>query len=122
MWYDMPLCCLLGAIFMKLIFAVVNNDDNYAVSKGLLKNGFRATKLASPGGFLSAGNTTFLVCCDDEDVDRVVEICKEHSRRRNQFVPAQFAAERGAGETYPVEVAIGGATIFVTDIERFEQV
>ena len=107
---------------MKLIFAVVNNDDNYAVSKALLKNGFRATKLASTGGFLSAGNTTFLICCEKEEVDRVVDICKEHSRRRSRFVPTGALPERGAGEDYPVEVNVGGATIFVTDIERFEQV
>ncbi|MCR5122013.1 MAG: cyclic-di-AMP receptor [Ruminococcus sp.] len=107
---------------MKLIFAVINNDDNYTVSKELLKHGFRATKLASTGGFLSAGNTTFLICCCDEDVDRVVDICKENSRRRRRYVPNGIMPERGAGENYPVEVNVGGATIFVTDIERFEQV
>lgn len=107
---------------MKLIFAVINNDDNYAVSKELLKQGFRATKLASTGGFLSAGNTTYLICCCEEDVDRVVDICRDNSRRRSQYVPVQPAIERGSGETYPAEVAIGGATIFVTDVERFEQV
>ena len=107
---------------MKLVYAIVNNDDNYAVSKGLLKNGFRATKLASTGGFLSAGNTTFLICCNEDEVDHVVEICKDYSRRRKQFVPSSAIFDRGVGETYPVEVAIGGATIFVTDIERFEQV
>ena len=47
---------------MKLIFAVVNGDDSAAVSKALAKNGFRATKLASSGSFLSSGNTTFLIC------------------------------------------------------------
>ena len=46
---------------MKLIFAVVNGDDSQAVSKALTKNGFFATKLASTGGFLSAGNTTFMI-------------------------------------------------------------
>ena len=107
---------------MKLIFAVINNDDNYAVSKELLRHGFRATKLASTGGFLSAGNTTYLICCGAEDVDRVIDICRENSRRRSQFIPSQTFVERGSGETYPSEVAIGGATIFVTDVERFEQV
>ncbi len=51
---------------MKLIFAVVNGDDSQAVSKALTKNGFFATKLASTGGFLSAGNTTFMICTDNE--------------------------------------------------------
>jgi uncharacterized protein YaaQ len=107
---------------MKLVYAIVNNDDNYAVSKALQKKGIRATKLASTGGFLSAGNTTFMVCCRDEEVDTVIETCKEHSRRRKQYVPSSAIFEPNGGETYPVEVTIGGATIFVTDIERFEQV
>ena len=29
---------------MKLVYAIVNNDDTYAVSKGLLKNGIRGNK------------------------------------------------------------------------------
>ncbi|MBP3273205.1 MAG: cyclic-di-AMP receptor [Ruminococcus sp.] len=107
---------------MKLVYAIVNNDDSYAVSKGLLKKGIRATKLASTGGFLSAGNTTFIICCRDEDVDVVVDTCKEHSRKRRQYVPSSMMLEPEGVTSYPTEVAVGGATIFVTDIERFEQV
>ena len=107
---------------MKLVYAIVNNDDNYAVSKALLKKGIRATKLASTGGFLSAGNTTFMICCREEDVDTVIDTCKEHSRRRKQFVPSSTIIEPDGGGSYPVEVTIGGATIFVSDIEPFEQV
>lgn len=53
---------------MKLVYAIVNSDDTYAVNKGLLKAGIRATKLSSTGGFLMSGNTTFLICCPDEQV------------------------------------------------------
>ena len=54
---------------MKLVYAIVNSDDTYAVNKGLLKAGIRATKLSSTGGFLMSGNTTFLICCPDEQVE-----------------------------------------------------
>lgn len=107
---------------MKLVYAVVNNDDNYAVNKGLLKNGIRATKLSSTGGFLMSGNTTFMICCKDEEVDTVINVLKEHSRKRKQFVPSSSVLGPENGQSYPVEVSVGGATIFVTDIERFEQV
>ncbi len=107
---------------MKLVYAIVNDDDTYAVSKGLQKQGIRATKLASTGGFLSRGNTTFMICCTDEQVDAVVEVCKSHSRKRRQVVSASTIAEGTVNLGQPVEVTIGGATIFVTDIERFEQV
>ena len=52
---------------MKLIFAIVGGDDSQAVSRALMKAGFFATKLASTGSFLSAGNTTFLVCVENHE-------------------------------------------------------
>ncbi|MGN1113991.1 MAG: cyclic-di-AMP receptor [Oscillospiraceae bacterium] len=107
---------------MKLVYAIVNDDDTYSVSKNLTKNGFRVTKLSSSGGFLSAGNTTFMICCKDEEVDKVISICSEFSKKRKQFVSSSTLMEMGFGESYPVEVTVGGATIFVTNIERFEQV
>ena len=104
---------------MKLIFAVVNGDDSQAVSKALTKNGFFATKLASTGGFLSAGNTTFMICTDNE---KVIEIISQKSHKRKQFVPSASSYGVGAYTAFPVEVSVGGATIFVTDVERFEKV
>ncbi|MBR1764545.1 MAG: cyclic-di-AMP receptor [Ruminococcus sp.] len=106
---------------MKLVYAIVNDEDTYAVSKGLQKNGIRATKLASTGSFLSRGNTTFMICCEDSQVDAVIEACKKYSKKRKQFVSSSAVTE-GAVAADPVEITIGGATIFVTDIERFEQV
>ena len=70
---------------MKLVYAIVNNDDTYAVSKGLLKNGIRATKLSSTGGFLMSGNTTFMICCEDEKVDAVIEVCKSIPEKENSL-------------------------------------
>ena len=78
---------------MKLIFAIVSNDDSSRVSKELTKNRFSVTRLATTGGFLMAGNTTFLIGTDGV----------------------------GMYTSFPVEVQVGGATIFVTNIERFEK-
>ncbi len=113
-----------GLINMKLIFAVVNGDDSQAVSKSLAKHGFFATKLASTGGFLSAGNTTFLICTEDEKVDDVIGVISRKSHKRKQFVPSgtSYGNGMGAYTSFPVEVSVGGATIFVTDVERFEKV
>lgn len=113
-----------GVLIMKLIFAVINNDDSHAVSSSLTKAGYSATKLSSTGGFLMSGNTTFLICAENESVDAVIEIIKHCSRRRKQYVPA--SAHMGGIEmqaaSFPLEVSVGGATVFVTDIERFEKV
>lgn len=111
------------SIHMKLIFAVVNGDDSAAVSKALSKNGFPATKLASAGSFLSAGNTTFLICVEEDKVDDVIGVVKQKCHHRKQFVPSasSYGAAAGAPPAMPLEVSVGGATIFVTDIERFEK-
>ncbi len=106
---------------MKLIYAVVNNDDSHSVSTELTKNGFYATKLASTGGFLMAGNTTFLICVDDPRVDEVIEIIRNCSRKRKQFMPSAAVGRSEITGTFPIEVTVGGATVFVTDIERFEK-
>lgn len=110
---------------MKLMFAIINNDDSHAVQSALTKNGIQTTKLASSGGFLMAGNTTFMICSEDERVDEILEIIKAHSHKRQQFVPnsqSLSSSTAGAYTSYPVEVTVGGATVFVTNIERFEKV
>ena len=107
---------------MKLIFSIVNNDDSHAVSSALTQNGFQATKLASTGGFLMAGNTTFMICSEDDMVDKVIEIISKHSHRRQQFVPSSASYGQSNYTSFPVEVSVGGATIFVTNVERFEKV
>lgn len=107
---------------MKLVYAIVNNDDSHAVSSALTKSGFFATKLASTGGFLMAGNTTFLICAEDEKIDEIIDIIAQKSHKRKQFVPSATSYGVGTYTSIPVEVSIGGATIFVTNIERFEKI
>ena len=108
---------------MKLIFAVVNGDDSAAVSKALAKNGFRATKLASSGSFLSSGNTTFLICVEESEVETVIGVVQQKCHHRKQFIPSTpaYGPRTGQVHSMPLEVPVGGATVFVTNIERFEK-
>ncbi len=101
---------------MKLVFAIVNNDDSHAVAAALASQGVMTTKLASTGGFLMAGNTTFLICTEDENIDSVIGIIKEKCHRRKQAVGTSTVPG-----SLPVEITVGGATMFVTDVERFEK-
>lgn len=107
---------------MKLIYAIINNDDSHAVQSALTKNGIQTTKLASSGGFLMSGNTTFIICSEDDRIDGIIEIIKKHSHKRKQFVPNTATYGDGSYASFPVEVSVGGATIFVTNVERFEKV
>ena len=107
---------------MKLIFAIINNDDSHAVQSALTKGGIQATKLASSGGFLMAGNTTFMICSEDDKLEEIIEITRKHSHRRKQFVPNSASYGIGSYASFPVEVTVGGATVFVTNVERFEKI
>ena len=109
---------------MKLILAIVHNDDAPIVTSELNKAGFHSTKIASTGGFLSSGNTTFITGIDDAKVDEVVKLISDHSRSRSQYVPTNvyptLSATSAAGTTAKIQT--GGATIFVLIVENFIQV
>ena len=56
---------------MKLVIAIVNDDDSIEVADALSENRFSATKMASTGGFLRTGNTTFFIGVEQERVDEL---------------------------------------------------
>ena len=107
---------------MKLVLAIVSNDDSAIVSSGLTREGFTVTKLATTGGFLMAGNTTFIVGVDDDKVQQVIDLIAKHSRKRSQMMPSSTSYGVGMYTAFPVEVTVGGATIFVLQVEKFEKV
>ena len=107
---------------MKLIVAIVGNDDHSAVLSGLTSENFQVTKLATTGGFLKDGNTTFLIGVEDNKVNRAIEIITEYSSKRTQVVPSTSAIEVGMYTSFPLEITVGGATIFVLNVEHYEKV
>lgn len=107
---------------MKLVIAVVQDQDAERTTTALNSAGYRVTRIASTGGFFSVGNTTLLSGVEDNQVPAVLAILKETCERRTRLVPAgpniiETAAMMGAF----VEVEVGGATTFVLDVEHFEQ-
>lgn len=107
---------------MKLLIAIVNNEDSAVVSSALTKDGFSVTKLSTTGGFLMVGNTTFLIGADDEDVPKAKEIIKKNSERRKRSVPSTSALGSGLSEgDLGVEVTIGGAIVFTVDVEGVDK-
>ena len=108
---------------MKLVTAIVHNEDAANLVDALLEREYRATRLHSSGGFLKQGNATILVGVDDDKVDDVLELIGANCHARKQFVnPMPPIMEPGEFYMpYPVEVEVGGATVFVLPVERFER-
>ncbi len=104
---------------MKLVIGIINNDDANDLLAEITKASFQATKLSTSGGFLKMGNVTVLVGVEDDKVEQVVEIFKACCSRRTQMIPTTppFLGE-GFISASPVEVTIGGATLFIVDVDK----
>lgn len=108
---------------MKMIIAVVQDKDSSRLQDALVEKNYRATKLATTGGFLKAGNTTFMIGVQDAQIDEVMDIIRENCKSRNQMVApvSPMGGNADAYVPYPVEVEVGGATVFVLPVESFQQ-
>src|SRR5690625_2113277 len=105
---------------MKLLVTIVQDADAGRLQQGLSSEGFQSTKLASTGGFLREGNTTFIIGIEEKDVPRVMEIIHETCRERNRILAGSaFHAPEGSFTAYPVEVPVGGAIVFTLNVETF---
>ncbi|HXX60991.1 MAG TPA: cyclic-di-AMP receptor [Candidatus Sulfotelmatobacter sp.] len=109
---------------MKLVMAIVHGDDADVLVEALLRKEFRATKLASSGGFLRRSNATVMLGVEDDQVEAALQIVKDNCTSRTEVVnPMPPIMEPGEFYLpYPVEVQVGGATVFVLPVERFERI
>lgn len=109
---------------MKLVMAIINDDDAFQVMDVLSENGFSVTKLATTGGFLRAGNTTLICGVNEERIPDLIQIIEKKCKSRKQITSVN-STHVSASENYipyPVEVTVGGATIFVLNVEEFKKV
>lgn len=106
---------------MKLIIAIVQDEDASRLISQLMNDGFGVTKLATTGGFLRAGNTTLLVGVDDNRFQAAMDVIEKVCKSRKQIAPspASMVGMPGSYTPYPIEVVVGGATIFVLTVDQF---
>ena len=110
---------------MKLLIAIVQDEDASRLITRLMQQGFSVTKLATTGGFLKAGNTTLLLGVEDDRVQEAVGVIESVSKSRKQLTTASTGVgsiNRMEYAAYPVEVTVGGATVFVLTVEQFLKV
>jgi uncharacterized protein YaaQ len=109
---------------MKLVVAIVQVRDAEAVVRALSDRGFQITQIDSSGGFLRESNVTLLLGVQEAYVADVLRIVRENCQARSRFVnplmpivePAEFFVPS------PVEVQVGGATVFVIGVDRYERI
>jgi uncharacterized protein YaaQ len=106
---------------MKMILAVVQADDAAKVTQALIEGGHRVTRIATEGGWLRRENSTMLLGVNDDQVDEVLKILQNTARRRTSYISVPREVP-GALNAQVIDVEIGGATVFVLNVERFEHV
>jgi uncharacterized protein YaaQ len=108
---------------VKLVIAIVRSDDAGPLSDALREHNYPTTLISTTGGFLREGNSTFLLGVNQEQIEPLLALIEENCKTRTQLVnPMPPVVE--PGELYlaqPVEVQVGGATVFVINVERFEK-
>lgn len=110
---------------MKLIVAIVQDEDSSRLLSSLMNKGFGVTKLATTGGFLKAGNTTLMIGVEDEKVDEAIHAIEQVCKSRKQLTSTHASTMNGSAGGYvpfPVEVTVGGATLFVLSVDQFLKV
>lgn len=110
---------------MKLVIAIVQDEDANNLSTSLREKGYSLTKLASTGGFLSSGNTTFMIGIKAEQIDAVIDIIKEECKTKKKVTastPPSSCCSAGGYIPHTIEITVGGAVVFVVDVDRFEKI
>lgn len=110
---------------MKLIYAIIRYDNEDEVISALTKEHFSITKLSSTGGFLRKGNTTLMIGTEDQHVEEAISIIKKECGKRQKItvnMPYISGSTMMNCATMPMSVEVGGATIFVIDVERYEKI
>lgn len=108
---------------MKLVLAIVQDDDAIDLIEELTDKDYRVTKLATTGGFLKSGNTTLMIGVEEKEVKNLINVIEDVCKRRKEMVPTStpntIGTNSGMYVPYPIEVEVGGATIFVLDVDQF---
>jgi uncharacterized protein YaaQ len=109
---------------MQLLVAIVQSEDADTLLKRLNAAGFRVTRINTVGGFLAQGNVTVLTGVEDHQVEEVIAVIQKTCRTRRSYInPTPLGTEpihlALAAPAMPLEVLIGGATIFTFPVRRF---
>jgi uncharacterized protein YaaQ len=108
---------------MKLVLAILQDRDADLTLERLTAQHIGVTRVATSGGFLRQGSTTLLMGVEDAQISTIEAVLKETCQRRKMFMPiAAGITDPAYGLHNQIEVEVGGATMFVFDIDQFDQV
>ena len=90
---------------MKMIIAIIGSEDADDLVYELNQHSFFVTKLSTMGGFLKKKSTTLMLGVEDERVEDAMA---------GNCCPT-------VNMTVPMNMKVGGATVFVINVEEFQK-
>ncbi len=109
---------------MKLCIVIVPGADGDRLLDRLAQMDFGATKVGSSGGFLRRGSVSALVAVEDRRVSELMALLHRDFPEVLESVPVNMLplAEEWGPPTEVIDVRVGGAVVFVIDLEQVVRV
>ena len=105
----------------KLILAVLQGDDYENCVRALNKAGFFATLLSSTGGFLKKRSTTLMIGVEAEKLQQVLDILHQNTKKRVETTYQTLSMSPAGMPPVPMAKTVGGAAVFVLNLEQIEK-
>lgn len=105
---------------MKMVMAVIPRDEAEDVLHALINAGHTATFTESRGGMLRQAQKTLFIAVRAKDLEKILGIICNSCRSPAHVESAGPGRASLAPYSESVTTALGGAVVFVWNIERFE--
>ncbi len=112
---------MLASSVHLLMLVVIQDQDLDATTRALEPLGAPVVYLSSAGGFLGRRNATLLIGLPDGRQDEVLFTLRTTCRQRVEYMSLPLEGSPMPMPT-PIPVTVGGATVFVLPVERFEEI
>jgi uncharacterized protein YaaQ len=105
----------------QLVIATVAGTQAGTLTEKLTNDGFYFTEVDSSGGLLYESTVSLFIGLDQARLPSLLKHIRQCCPTRRQFIPAHAEAPMLEIQPTMIEAQVGGATIYVLDVERFEQ-
>ncbi len=106
----------------RLVILMVSDSQSASLIRQLSADNFRFTLVNSTGGFLGEARVCILVGFSHERMPLFLDIVKTNCHSFQKFVPTQGLMPVESASVPMLEAQAGGATIFMMNVVRFEQI
>ena len=106
---------------MKLVIVIVSNRDVEKLLNAIAINGYSVTNISTAGQFLVDGQTTLLIGCDNDKVEKLYDIIRKTVSKREIETTGVISTVSGSLLNQAVDVEKNGAVVFTIDVSDFRK-